>query len=98
MRDSSSMKTLALVALAFLPGSFVAAVFSAPLFNWEAAAKSGTQSIAMDTKPQFKLFWSIALPLTALTFTLYVAMLLSKRKQMKKLSALSEEDLERILV
>ncbi|KAK4245099.1 hypothetical protein C7999DRAFT_43350 [Corynascus novoguineensis] len=69
LQDSSSMKMLALVAMFFLPGSFVAALFSAPLFAWdEAVARNG---IGVGTRPQFGLFWAVTAPLTALVFALY---------------------------
>ncbi|KAL2167351.1 hypothetical protein VTG60DRAFT_1384 [Thermothelomyces hinnuleus] len=69
LQDSSSMKMLALVAMFFLPGSFVAALFSAPLFAWDEAVASG--GIAVVTRPQFALFWAITAPLTTLVFGLY---------------------------
>jgi hypothetical protein len=69
LQDSSSMKMLALVAMFFLPGSFVAALFSAPLFAWDEALASG--GIAVATRPQFALFWAVTAPLTAFIFVLY---------------------------
>lgn len=69
LQDSSSMKMLALVAMFFLPGSFVAALFSAPLFAWDEALAAG--GMAVGTRPQFALFWAVAAPLTALIFVLY---------------------------
>jgi hypothetical protein len=71
LQDSSSMKMLALVAMFFLPGSFVAALFSAPLFAWDEALASG--GIAVATRPQFALFWAVTAPLTAIIFVLYGA-------------------------
>ncbi|KAI0815502.1 hypothetical protein GGR55DRAFT_349117 [Xylaria sp. FL0064] len=35
-RDRTSMKTLAVVTMAFLPGAFVAAVLAIPVFQWDA--------------------------------------------------------------
>ncbi|KAL2148876.1 hypothetical protein VTH82DRAFT_1562 [Thermothelomyces myriococcoides] len=69
LEDSSSMKMLALVAMFFLPGSFVAALFSAPLFAWDDAVARG--GIGVGTRPQFALFWAVTAPLTALVFALY---------------------------
>ncbi|KAN0095132.1 hypothetical protein V8E51_015843 [Hyaloscypha variabilis] len=34
-RDSSAMKTISLLGMIFLPGTFVAAIFSMPVFNWD---------------------------------------------------------------
>jgi len=36
-QSAASMKTLALLALAFLPKNFLVALFSAPLFDWDSA-------------------------------------------------------------
>ncbi|KLU91843.1 hypothetical protein MAPG_10792, partial [Magnaporthiopsis poae ATCC 64411] len=69
-QDSSMMKALTLVALLFLPGNFVAALFSAPLFYWD---DTDPGSIGVRTKPQFGLFWVVALPLTAAAFFAYAA-------------------------
>ena len=80
-KDSSSMKMLALVAMFFLPGSFIAALFSTPLFDWNAPRPA---SIGIQTLPQFGLFWAITVPLTAFIFILYsVWMYLLKRDQRK---------------
>ncbi|KAL1841799.1 hypothetical protein VTJ49DRAFT_6552 [Mycothermus thermophilus] len=69
LQDSSSMKMLALVAMFFLPGSFVAALFSTPLFAWEDAYASDGMGVA--TRPQFALFWAVTAPLTVLVFLAY---------------------------
>jgi len=82
LQDSSSMKMLALVAMFFLPGSFVAALFSAPLFDWEGA--TGSAAIGIGTKPQFKLFWAVAVPLTVGTFALYAMWIVMQKKRLKR--------------
>ncbi|KAH6848419.1 hypothetical protein B0I37DRAFT_163950 [Chaetomium sp. MPI-CAGE-AT-0009] len=83
LQDSSSMKMLALVAMFFLPGSFVAALFSAPLFAWDEAVAAG--GMAVGTRPQFALFWAVTAPLTALVFVLYgVWMCVQSRRERKK--------------
>ncbi|KAK3338606.1 hypothetical protein B0T25DRAFT_426744, partial [Lasiosphaeria hispida] len=78
LRDSSSMKMLALVAMFFLPGSFVAALFSTPLFVWDGE-EPGT-GIGVATRPQFKLFWAVAVPLTVLTFVLYGVWIVAQKR------------------
>ncbi|KAH7130837.1 hypothetical protein EDB81DRAFT_807573 [Dactylonectria macrodidyma] len=80
--DSISMKALALVALIFLPGNFIAALFSAPLFDWDSA---NANSMVVATKPQFNLFWAITIPLTVLAFVLYVGWLLFQRRRRQKI-------------
>ncbi|KAK0705473.1 hypothetical protein B0H67DRAFT_498815 [Lasiosphaeris hirsuta] len=83
LRDSSSMKMLALVAMFFLPGSFVAALFSTPLFEWDEVGAGG---IGVATRPQFVLFWAVAVPLTVLTFVLYgVWIVAQKRRERRRL-------------
>ncbi|KAK4236968.1 hypothetical protein C8A03DRAFT_35124 [Achaetomium macrosporum] len=92
LEDSSSMKMLALVAMFFLPGSFVAALFSAPLFSWdEAVARGG--NIGVSTRPQFALFWAVTAPLTVSVFGLYaVWMCVQKRRgKAKSYGAISLE-------
>ncbi|KAM3556462.1 hypothetical protein MY1884_005047 [Beauveria asiatica] len=70
-RDSSSMKTLAIVTMFFLPGSFVSAMFSMPMFKWDKADPDSS-SIGVGLLPQFGLYWVITLPLTIATFCLYL--------------------------
>ncbi|KAL2117338.1 hypothetical protein VTJ04DRAFT_9506 [Mycothermus thermophilus] len=69
LQDSSSMKMLALVAMFFLPGSFIASLFSAPLFYWDDAR--ATDGLGVPTRPQFALFWAVTVPLTVLVFAVY---------------------------
>ncbi|KAK4097302.1 hypothetical protein N658DRAFT_569398 [Parathielavia hyrcaniae] len=92
LQDSSSMKMLALVAMFFLPGSFVAALFSAPLFAWDEALASG--GMAVDTRPQFALFWAVTAPLTAVVFVMYgVWMCIQGRRERKQRRKASQLDI-----
>lgn len=93
LQDSSSMKMLALVAMFFLPGSFVAALFSAPLFEWDgsgpgaaggAGGVDGAGGLAVATKPGFKLFWAVAVPLTVVTFALYGMWIWVQKRRMRR--------------
>ncbi|KAK1751037.1 hypothetical protein QBC47DRAFT_83446 [Echria macrotheca] len=83
LQDSSSMKMLALVAMFFLPASFVAALFSAPLFDWDGVGAKGG-SIGVATKPQFALFWAVAVPLTVATFLMYAAWIVAQKRRMRR--------------
>lgn len=58
-KDSSAMKTISILGMFFLPGTFVAAIFAMPVFDWDA---TGTAIV----KPGFKYFWAVSVPLTAL--------------------------------
>jgi uncharacterized membrane protein len=58
-QDSLSLKTLSLVTMFFLPGTFLATLFSVPLLNWKPEE-------AMEGK--FWIYWAFAIPLTLITF------------------------------
>ncbi|RFU78450.1 hypothetical protein TARUN_3798 [Trichoderma arundinaceum] len=84
-RDSLSMKTLAIVTMLFLPGSFISALFSTSMFDWDSVDPS-SNSIAVRTMPQFGLYWAITIPLTVVTFLLYFFWLrmMKQRRDHKK--------------
>lgn len=73
------MKILAIVAMLFLPGSFVAALFSTPIFDWAELDDEDT-SIGVRVRPQFALFWLVVGPLTLLVFVLYALWLVYQRR------------------
>ncbi|KAH8679216.1 hypothetical protein BGZ61DRAFT_396048 [Ilyonectria robusta] len=82
--DSSAMKMLSIVAMVFLPGSFVAALFSTPLFDWDGVSVDSS-SIGIGTRPQFALFWAVTVSVTAVTFAAYlVGMIMRKRKAKRR--------------
>ena len=60
------MKTLAAVTVAFLPGTFVAAFFSMPLFEWDAVDDGTVVS------KRFWIYWAVTVPLTILTLVVWV--------------------------
>ncbi|KAL4746205.1 hypothetical protein BDW72DRAFT_197898 [Aspergillus terricola var. indicus] len=68
-RDSTSMKILAFITTIFLPGSYVATLFSMNMFNWEDGASDpdSSGSGGSTISPQFWIYWTVAAPLTALT-------------------------------
>lgn len=79
-RDAASMKTLAVVTMFFLPGSFVSALFSTELFAWEDV-NQGSSSIAVPTTPQLTLYWLVTIPLTVATFVLYFLWLWYQKRE-----------------
>lgn len=79
--DATAMKTLAAVTVAFLPGTFVAAFFAMPLFQWDAA------SDGMVVSKRFWVYWAVTIPLTVLTLVVWV---LWTRRQ-AKVHRVSEE-------
>ena len=81
------MKTLAAVTVAFLPGASVAALFSMPLFEWDAI------DVGMVVSKRFWVYWAVTVPLTFLTLLFWV--LWTKRQaRLHKVSAKqAKEDL-----
>ena len=59
-RDSAAMKLLAFVTAIFLPGSFIATMFSMSMFTWPEPAEGTAVS------GSFWIFWIITIPLTVL--------------------------------
>ena len=59
--DSTAMKTLAVVTVTFLPGTFVAALFAVPMFQWDAVSNGSIVS------GRFWMYWAVTVPLTLLT-------------------------------
>jgi hypothetical protein len=68
--DSSSMTTVAVMTMLFLPGTFLASLFSIPLLRWEHAPV---------IQHKFWLYWAITLPSTLLIFVLWFV--ITKRKR-----------------
>lgn len=62
------MRTLAAVTVFFLPGTFVAAFFSMPLFHWDAQ----TGALSTVVSGRFWVYWAVTGPLTLVTITLWL--------------------------
>ncbi|KAF2120169.1 hypothetical protein BDV96DRAFT_566805 [Lophiotrema nucula] len=65
-REASSMKILAAVTTVFLPGAFVATLFSMNMFDWFAGDGDSVVS------GRFWIYWSITVPLTLMTVGIWV--------------------------
>jgi len=63
-RDGSSMKTLAVVTLVYLPCTTVSSIFAMPLFDWDADDRSVVN-------PRIWVFFLFAVPLTAVTIGIW---------------------------
>lgn len=61
--DSSAMKTIAIMAMAFLPATFFAALFAVPSLDWDSANV---------VKGNFWVYWAFTLPATALVFMIWI--------------------------
>ncbi|KAH7357139.1 hypothetical protein BKA65DRAFT_221606 [Rhexocercosporidium sp. MPI-PUGE-AT-0058] len=66
-RDSTAMKTIAIVTMMFLPGAYIATLFSMNMFNWHAAAGEHILS------NNFWVYWAVTLPITALVLLIWAA-------------------------
>ncbi|KAI0438946.1 hypothetical protein F4803DRAFT_533214 [Xylaria telfairii] len=62
LRDSSSMKAIAVVTLIFLPSTFIAAIFSMSMFNWLA----GDQETVISNRLWIFVLFSVSLTLIVL--------------------------------
>ncbi|KEY72015.1 hypothetical protein S7711_00034 [Stachybotrys chartarum IBT 7711] len=82
-RDASSMKTLAVVTMLFLPGSFVSALFSTNCFEWDNVDLRSS-SIGVNVTPQFGLYWVVTIPLTLLTFVAYFIWLWVQKRERER--------------
>ena len=58
--DSTAMKAFAALTVVFLPGTFVASLFSMSMFDWQAETESVIAS-------RFWIYWVVTIPLTLAT-------------------------------
>ncbi|KAF8850701.1 hypothetical protein BDZ45DRAFT_186193 [Acephala macrosclerotiorum] len=63
--DSAAMKTISVLGLAFLPGTFICALFSTSFFNFSPGSSTEPQHWTVSEK--FWIYWVVAIPVTALT-------------------------------
>jgi len=60
--DGFSMKVIAVMTMAFLPGTYIATLFSLPLIQWDASE--------VVSRP-FWLYWAISIPITVVIFLVW---------------------------
>jgi hypothetical protein len=74
-RDSSAMKVLAVITAIFLPGTYIATLFSMSMFNWQGgqgSTNTSTNDTSVDPStnqvvmPYIWIYWLISVVLTAL--------------------------------
>ncbi|MDI1486806.1 MAG: hypothetical protein OHK93_006068 [Ramalina farinacea] len=87
--DSTAMKTLAAVTVVFLPGTFVAALFSMPLFQWDTRTKPHSA-----ISEQFWIYWATTLPLTILTLALWFAWMRLQTRRHRDRDKKDKEELD----
>ncbi|KAG2415024.1 hypothetical protein HFD88_006214 [Aspergillus terreus] len=73
-RDSSSMKSIALLTMFFLPGTYMATFFAMPFFDLSSSGGS-------IVRPQFWYYWATSVPLTLLVLFFYFGYLATRSKQ-----------------
>ncbi|KAK6536837.1 hypothetical protein TWF281_001047 [Arthrobotrys megalospora] len=96
-RDSSSMKTIAVLTIAFLPGTFVSALFAMPVLNWEAKSYSDVMT------EKFWVYWAVTLPMTLLVVLAWVAWTkrqswLSRKDHEEGMKTYDEVDVEKAMM
>ena len=64
-KDSSAMKTIAIMTMLFLPATFFAALFAMPSFDWEEPKI---------IQARFWIYWAFTIPTTALVFLVWIIM------------------------
>ncbi|KAL4875719.1 hypothetical protein BJY04DRAFT_152298 [Aspergillus karnatakaensis] len=72
--DSAMMKTVAVVSLVYLPGTFVSGIFGTNFFSFQADDHNG-----WSTSPTFWLYWAVTVPLTLTTILAWVLWHFRKR-------------------
>ncbi|KFA72865.1 hypothetical protein S40288_02145 [Stachybotrys chartarum IBT 40288] len=86
-RDSSSMKVVAVMTMAFLPATFFAALFSVPSLQWDSEEIVSSR---------FWIYWAFTLPCTALVFAAWLA--LTNRKGVLRNGVLEDaEEMTQVL-
>lgn len=87
-RDSSSMKTIATVTMAFLPGTFVSSFFAMPMFDWNKPPGDNVNSRT------FWIYWAVTVPLTVSVFLLWgVWFRFKNAREAKEDKLLAEQDM-----
>lgn len=66
MHDSTSMKTIAVMTMGFLPATFFAALFALPSLHWEESTVIGSR---------FWIYWAITIPTTILVFLIWLGIM-----------------------
>lgn len=75
-RDSIAVKTISILGIVYLPGSFVATFFSMGMFDWNFA--DATTSSPLKASPALWIYVAITIPLTVMT---YIVWMLWSRKE-----------------
>ncbi|KAH7170347.1 hypothetical protein EDB81DRAFT_837221 [Dactylonectria macrodidyma] len=86
-RDSTAMKTLSLMGALFLPGTYLASVFSMTFFNFEEGANPVVSV-------QLWIYFAVTVPITAVIVAAWMWIDKHRAKQAKRDDAVLERDIE----
>lgn len=94
-RDSGAQKTIALLGALFLPGAFLASVFSTSFFNFQngLADDGGNPGLPIVAK-EFWIYWVFTLPLTMVVVGCWIFWERRKEKRYREEDAKLEEGVE----
>ena len=83
-RDSGAQKTIALLGALFLPGAFLASIFSTSFFNFQngLADDGGNPELPVVAK-EFWVFWAFTLPITVIVVAGWIYWEKRKEKRYK---------------
>lgn len=73
-RDSAAMKWISLIGAVFLPGAYLASVFSMTFFNWGDPSKPAVTT-------SFWIYWAVDIPVTAVIVLIWYVW--EKRREAK---------------
>ncbi|KAI9838488.1 MAG: hypothetical protein M1838_004562 [Thelocarpon superellum] len=65
-RDGTAMKTIAIVTILFLPGTYISTLFAMPLFDWDAGPGEPVATA------RFWIYWAVTGPLTIVTLIIWL--------------------------
>ncbi|KAF3043256.1 hypothetical protein E8E12_010023 [Didymella heteroderae] len=69
-RDSTAMKTIAILGIVFLPGTFMATLFSSDMFDWGNEDTGNQNTLTVSRK--MWIYWVVTVPLTVLTLLMWM--------------------------
>lgn len=77
MHDNTSMKTIAIMTMGFLPATFFAALFAVPSLHWDQPTVIGSR---------FWVYWMVTIPTTILVFVIWFGIMNRSKllRRMKK--------------
>ncbi|KUJ10899.1 uncharacterized protein LY89DRAFT_626482 [Mollisia scopiformis] len=94
-RDTGSMMALALLGTVFLPGTYIASIFSTTFFDFQNATWNSVMS------PKFWLYWATAIPITLIilgAWMLWERMRKARYEKEELDLARAAEDMERAIL